>query len=72
MRVVMPAGAGNAQIIQTQLMPQAMLKQGTVSVLKSDHPFHFLRIKKQIYDCSIRFHVQILILFLENNNKTLT
>lgn len=30
MRVVMPAGtaSGSAQIIQTHLMPQAMLKQG--------------------------------------------
>lgn len=33
MRVVMPTGTASAQIIQTQIMPQAMLKQGTVVIL---------------------------------------
>lgn len=32
MRVVMPSGTASAQIIQTQIMPQAMLKQGTVLI----------------------------------------
>lgn len=30
MRVVVSTGTASAQIIQTQIMPQAMLKQGTV------------------------------------------
>lgn len=32
MRVVVPTGTTGTQIIQTQIMPQAMLKQGNVSV----------------------------------------
>lgn len=36
MRVVMPAGtvqtSGSAQIVQTQIMPQAMIKQGAYSI----------------------------------------
>lgn len=38
MRVVMPSGTTSAQIIQTQLMPQAMLKQGTVITFDIGEP----------------------------------
>lgn len=40
MRVVMPTGTASAQIIQTQIMPQAMLKQGTVVISKLAAMFH--------------------------------
>lgn len=43
MRVVMPTGTASAQIIQTQIMPQAMLKQGTVITFKLTPIFHTKR-----------------------------
>lgn len=54
MRVVMPTGTASAQIIQTQIMPQAMLKQGTVDFLK-------LAYSIQNNDYSIQSRMQVVV-----------